>query len=274
MAASLLRAEEPRLELKDIENHTHAPLEPGDKQAIVLLFIEPYAYSALRAINLIVPDYDHHMAIYLVWSDRRADRRAKPESDRMLAESLKMKTPVLLDPELALARKVQARVTPEAIVIGRDGKTLYKGRIDNSLRMRENGMVTTSVEPPIQDLRAALNAILAGRPVPEPQYEAVGKKIPGMVPPPPADFRMNAILATGPVLMIAGLLKPFINGYKEGNQASSVCWGWLLLFVGSLFVYWFSPELVSKYYGPEAAEPLYSDSSGPGGVLITGWLPG
>ncbi len=61
-------------------------------------------------------------------------------------------------------------VTPEVAVMSADQKLLYRGRIDD--RYVEFGK--DRPEPTVRDLERALDAILAGKPVPVRETQAVG----------------------------------------------------------------------------------------------------
>lgn len=76
----------------------------------------------------------------------------------------------LLDPEHALVNATRAKVTPEAVVYDRDGRQVYRGRIDD--RFVDYGR--TRAEPTSDDLRDALDACLNDRPVRTAVTAAVG----------------------------------------------------------------------------------------------------
>jgi hypothetical protein len=76
----------------------------------------------------------------------------------------------VLDPELKLAKLTGATVTPEACVLSPAGEILYRGRIDD----RAVKLGTVRVEPTVRDLRLALDAVLAGKPVAEKFTRAIG----------------------------------------------------------------------------------------------------
>lgn len=100
-------------------------MEVGDKQAALLVFISDNSFStdtSTDAIRAIVADYQKRMPVYLVHSRRGA----RPDSTKELAEKFKLGVPVLLDARLTLTRKVGARVTPEAIVIGHTARSSTK----------------------------------------------------------------------------------------------------------------------------------------------------
>ncbi len=63
-----------------------------------------------------------------------------------------------------------ATVTPEVAVITKDRKILYRGRIDD----RYVAFGKDRPQPTVRDLERSLEAIIAGRPVPVPQTQAIG----------------------------------------------------------------------------------------------------
>jgi hypothetical protein len=78
--------------------------------------------------------------------------------------------PALLDREHRLVEHTGVEVTPEAAVLARDGSLLYRGRIDD----RWVDVGTRRPHANRHELRAALEAIVAGRPAPPAQGRAVG----------------------------------------------------------------------------------------------------
>ena len=76
--------------------------------------------------------------------------------------------PILKDPGNKVADKLGATRTPEAYFLDANNKLLYHGRIDNS---RDVTQVNTS------ELRDALEATLAGKPVPKTTANAFGCSI-------------------------------------------------------------------------------------------------
>jgi thiol-disulfide isomerase/thioredoxin len=163
------------LELPGTDGQTYNPTAAGSKKASVLFFVSPFCSttkSFIKEINQIAADYADRVAVYLVHSDPEITKEVAMEH-AILSE---VKATVLLDKEQALAKQVQAKITPEAVVIGPDGKTLYQGRI-NDLYL---GPTKRQRAATTKDLRDALDAILSGKPVPTPQEPAQGCKIGGI----------------------------------------------------------------------------------------------
>jgi len=75
---------------------------------------------------------------------------------------------VIKDNGNVLADKLGAEHTPEAFVFDQTGKLVYHGRVDNSMHEDEVKQ---------RDLRAALDAVLAGQPVPVTETRAFGCSI-------------------------------------------------------------------------------------------------
>lgn len=73
--------------------------------------------------------------------------------------------PYLVDTTQQIAAAYGARVTPHIFLLDASGTLVYRGRIDDSL---EEGKISK------RDLRAALDAVAAGRPVPVATTKAFG----------------------------------------------------------------------------------------------------
>ncbi len=177
LAVTSLIAAEPVLELPGTDGKSHAPLVAGEKKAIVMFFVSPFCSttkSFMKEINATAAEYGDKAAFYLVHADPEITKEVAME--HAVLSEVKDTTTVLLDKEQRLTKQVQARITPEAVVLGPDGKPLYKGRI-NDLYL---GPTKRQRAATTKDLRDALDAILGGKPVPEPQHEAQGCKIGGI----------------------------------------------------------------------------------------------
>lgn len=101
-----------------------------------------------------------------------------PEAMAREANSAGFTFPYLYDETQAVARAYEAICTPDFFLFDRARKLVYRGRFDAS-RPGSNVAVTGA------DLRAAVDAVLAGRPVPGEQQPSVGCSIkwkPGNTP--------------------------------------------------------------------------------------------
>jgi thiol-disulfide isomerase/thioredoxin len=175
VSMQLSKAQEETWQFPDPEGAMHSPLVVGDKKGIVLFFVSPYCPTAntfMPEINRIAEEYAGQFASYIV----HADPGIKVTDAYQHAVMFKVKATVLLDKEQRLAKRVQAKITPEVVVLAADGKALYQGRI-NDLYL---GATKRQKKATTKDLRDALDAIQAGKPVTTARTEAVGCKITGM----------------------------------------------------------------------------------------------
>ncbi|CAN5715505.1 hypothetical protein BH11VER1_BH11VER1_41590 [soil metagenome] len=165
-------AQEKPWEFADFNGKTHTPLVVGDKKAVVLVFVSAYCPTAntfMPEINRIIAEYEKSFAFYLV----HADATLKTEDVYRHAEMFEVKAPVLLDKEQRLAKLTKATITPEVVVLAGNGESIYQGRI-NDLYL---GPTKKQRQATTKDLRDALDAVLAGKPVSNPKTDAVGCKI-------------------------------------------------------------------------------------------------
>jgi hypothetical protein len=78
--------------------------------------------------------------------------------------------PAAIDRDGSLAAQMKATITPETIVVDRQGAVRYRGRIDNLyVAFGRSRQVVTS-----HDLQDALNSVVAGKPVASPSTEPIG----------------------------------------------------------------------------------------------------
>jgi thiol-disulfide isomerase/thioredoxin len=164
----------PRFALRDTAGVLHSAREWAQARAIVLFFVTtdcPLANSYTPEMNRIEQKYAplgvHFYAV-------QADPSIPEEEVRKHAREFGYEFPALLDPAGVLVSYTGAAVTPEAAVLSPQGELLYLGRIDNLVE----AFGKTRYRATETDLRDALDAILAGRPVPRPRTHAVGCFIP------------------------------------------------------------------------------------------------
>lgn len=162
-----------RFELGDTSGAVHTQQEWRNKKAVVVFFIMtdcPLANGYVPEMNRIRAEYGPRgVAVYAAHSDPLTGA----EAVRKHVAEFGYTFPVLLDPELKLARLIGARIVPEAAVLSPEGELLYLGRIDN--RMEE--ITRRRPEPTERELRQALDAVLAGRKPAVTRTRAVGCNI-------------------------------------------------------------------------------------------------
>jgi thiol-disulfide isomerase/thioredoxin len=143
---------------------------PDACKAIVLLFVgydcpisNAYSPEILRICKEYTPK---NVAFCVVYADADLTR----EQARQHAKEYGYDCPAILDPEMKLARKVGATIKPEVAVLSPKGELLYRGRINDLYTDfgKKRPKATT------HDLRNALDAVLAGKPVAVSRTKAIG----------------------------------------------------------------------------------------------------
>jgi len=103
-----------------------------------------------------------------------ADPATTTDAARQHAQEYQIAAPVAVDGQHVWVKRAQATTTPEAALFSPAGDLLYRGRIDDQYTgLGQRRTVVTS-----HDLRDALEAVLAGRPVSQSRTKAVGCPIP------------------------------------------------------------------------------------------------
>lgn len=160
----------PRFSLSDTSGRIHTPAEWAGKRAVVLLFVStdcPLSNRYVPEMNRISSTYAaRDVAFYAV----QGDATTPLDQVRAHVREFGYTFPYLIDPEEALAAYTGAVSTPEAAVLSPRGDLLYLGRLDN--RLEDFGKERIRVTE--FDLRDALDAVLASKPVPHPRTKALG----------------------------------------------------------------------------------------------------
>jgi len=156
--------------LHDVEGALHTQDEWTPARAVVIFFVTtdcPLSNGYAPEMNRIEQAYaPRGVRVYAV----QGDTTIADDEVRRHAHEFAYRFPVLLDPQQILSRYTGATITPEVAVLSADGKVAYLGRIDN--RVEDFGK--TRLQATEFDLRDALEAVLAGRPVAHPRSHAIG----------------------------------------------------------------------------------------------------
>lgn len=148
-------------------------LSPGgwEGQTTILFFVTsdcPISNAYAPEIQRICTQYrSKGVACSLVYEDvsiHPADVRGHLDEYRYRG------IPYAIDRDRAIANKAGATVTPQAVVTDESGAIRYRGRIDN--RYEQLGKPRRVVT--VRDLRDAVDAVLAGKPVTSPETTALG----------------------------------------------------------------------------------------------------
>lgn len=170
-AAEPATSETARVEFvaRDIEGKSHTAAETEAK-ATVWLFLSPDCPIS----NAYAPEIARLTADYTARGVRLNFVYAEPELETAAltahARAYSLRSSLFRDDDGRLARACGITITPEVAVIDARGSLAYRGRIDDRFVAlgRERSVVTS------RDLRDALDAVLAGRPVATPRTRAIG----------------------------------------------------------------------------------------------------
>lgn len=173
LAAFTAFAAAPSFDLRDTSGTRHTQQEWRDKKAVVVFYIMtdcPLSNGYVPEMNRIAAEYRKQgVAVYAAHSDPFVT----DATVRKHAEEFGYTFPVLLDAKLTLARAAGATTVPEVAVFSSSGELQYLGRIDNRMEdITRRRNAATEFE-----LRAALDAVLAGRTPAVAKTRAVGCSI-------------------------------------------------------------------------------------------------
>jgi len=143
-------------------------------KATVMFFVAtdcPIANRYAPEMSRIVRSYQSKgLAFLFVY----VDPSQTPAQVRNHLKEYKLGAPGVLDLKHQIVKSVGAKVTPEAVMVAKDGRMLYRGRIDDLFL--EHGRAKAVAKN--QDLRNAIEQFLAGKPIRIAQTPALGCSIP------------------------------------------------------------------------------------------------
>jgi len=146
-----------------------------DKKAVLVMFICrhcPYVQHTQDQLSKLGKDYSGTgLGIVAISpNDAAAYPDDRPESLREMAAQLGFVFPYLYDESQETARAYSAACTPDFFLFDDSRRLVYRGQLDDS--RPSNGKPVTG-----RDLRAAIDAVLAGRPVDQNQRPSIGCNI-------------------------------------------------------------------------------------------------
>ncbi|HTY42965.1 MAG TPA: thioredoxin family protein [Thermoanaerobaculia bacterium] len=167
--APAIGAAAPAFELKTLDGKAFSLADAEKSNAyVVLMFIAtqcPYSNAYNDRMRDMAAAYAKKGILFVGINSNKTE---SVEEAAAHAKQHGFTFPVLKDPGNKVADLYGASHTPEVYVVGKDGKLVYHGRIDNS---EDLSKVTT------HDLSAALDALLAGQPIAKAETKAFGCSI-------------------------------------------------------------------------------------------------
>ncbi len=178
----------PDFALPDVASgQTVALADFAEKRALLVIFLCahcPYVVHVAPELVRLARDFaDQSVAIVGITSnDTAAYPQDAPAPTAEMARLSNFPFPILFDEIQAVARAYTAACTPDFFLFDPDRPLVYRGQLDES-RPRKG-------DPTGQHLRAALQALLAGRPVSPDQSPSIGCNIKWKPGHEPAYFRL------------------------------------------------------------------------------------
>lgn len=160
------------VQINDIEGKPVRLGAPGPVQVVLFLGNEcPVSNGYSGGIRRIVADFKpkgvRFVCVY-------PEPGVTVEDVRRHLREYEISVEAALDPKLTLATWAGATRMPEASVSDRNGVQRYRGRIDNLYASLGNRRAKVTKH----DLRDAIAAVLAGKPIAVPKTQAIGCVIP------------------------------------------------------------------------------------------------
>jgi peroxiredoxin len=165
----------PGFELSDYDGRTYRLDDFKDAPALLAMFICnhcPYVRHVRAELAGLVKEYQDRCVamVGINANDASAYPDDSPASMKEAAEQFGYTFPFLVDETQETAKAYRAACTPDFFLFDRDRKLVYRGQMDDS--RPGTGIPVTGA-----DLRAALDAVLAGRSALEDQKPSVGCNI-------------------------------------------------------------------------------------------------
>lgn len=146
----------------------------GNKALLVMFICThcPYVKHIEKTLGKLGADYaGKSLGIVAISSNDVTTHPAdSPEGLKQQAQTYGFLFPYLYDETQAVARAYKAACTPDFFLFDSDLKLVYRGQYDSS--RPGNGLPVTG-----EDLRAAIDTVLAGKPVPADQRPSIGCNI-------------------------------------------------------------------------------------------------
>lgn len=145
------------------------------KKALLVMFICnhcPYVQHIKTELSKLGKDYaNKDIAIVAISSNDAAGYPDdSPENLKKMARDLSLTYPYLYDESQDVARRYSAACTPDFFLFDASRALVYRGQLDDS--RPGNGKPVSG-----QDLRRAMDAAIAGKPVPSEQKPSIGCNI-------------------------------------------------------------------------------------------------
>ena len=165
----------PDFKLPDTNGKIVSPADFKDKAALLVIFMCnhcPYVVHIRAGLAQLARDYQSR-GVGMVGINANDVKNYPADSPARMKDEVKTAGyvfPYLHDESQAVAKTYRAACTPDIFLFDKNRKLVYRGQFDDS--RPGNGLPVTG-----KDLRAALDAVLAGKPVSANQKASIGCNI-------------------------------------------------------------------------------------------------
>lgn len=170
-----LGTQAPSFSLTNVDGRIVSLEDFRDAPAMLVVFLCnhcPFVKHVASGLASLAREYQRRgVAVVGINSNDAASYPAdSPEQMVHEAEQREYTFPYLYDEDQSVAKAYRAACTPDFFVFDKERKLVYRGQMDSS--RPDNGIPVTG-----EDLRAALEAVLAGKPVSSAQRPSIGCNI-------------------------------------------------------------------------------------------------
>ncbi|MGA2031822.1 MAG: thioredoxin family protein [Thermoguttaceae bacterium] len=165
----------PDFALPDTEGKTISRVDFSDAAALLVIFMCnhcPYVKHVAAGLAKLAAEYQRR-GVAVVGINSNDFQKHPDDSPAKMVEEVRLRRytfPYLLDETQEVAKAYRAACTPDFYVFDRQHELVYRGQMDSS--RPGSGTPVTG-----QDIRAALDAVLAGKPVSKQQRPSMGCNI-------------------------------------------------------------------------------------------------
>jgi peroxiredoxin len=170
-----LGTEAPDFSLPDTQGKTVSLADFADAPALLVIFMCnhcPYVKHVADALATLAREYQQR-GVAVVGINSNDAESYPDDSPEKMAEEARQRGytfPYLIDESQEVAKAYQAACTPDFYVFDKNRRLAYRGQMDSSRPGSETPVTG-------KDLRAALDAVLAGRPAAKRQQASLGCNI-------------------------------------------------------------------------------------------------
>lgn len=170
-----LGTEAPDFHLPNIDGRTVSRDDFRDRRGLLVIFMCnhcPYVKHVAPELARIADEYQARGIGVVGISSNDISSHPDDAPDKMKQEAAAQgyHFPYLYDETQKVARDYRAACTPDFFLFDQQLRLVYRGQMDET--RPKQGAVPTG-----KDLRAALDALLAGQPQPQPQHPSIGCNI-------------------------------------------------------------------------------------------------